>query len=45
VIRDAIDVRAGRSALTAVGADRMLKAASLIEWCTDAAREAAAPGV
>ena len=45
VLHEALAVRAGTSALTAVDSHTMLLTADLIQWCTTAAAEAAAPGV
>jgi hypothetical protein len=45
VLREAIAIRAGISTLDAADTSRMRLAAELIQWCTDAAAEAAAPGV
>jgi hypothetical protein len=45
VLREALAIRAGTSTLTAADTSRMRLAAELIRWCTEAAAEAAAPGV
>jgi hypothetical protein len=45
VLRDALAVRAGTTALTAIDAARMRTAAELIAWCARDVAAAAAPGV
>ncbi len=45
ILGEALEIRAGTSARTAIDAERMLVAADLIHWCTRAAAAAAAPGV
>ncbi|MFN6119273.1 MAG: nucleotidyltransferase domain-containing protein [Actinomycetes bacterium] len=45
VLREAMAIRAGTSTATSASAHQMLLAAELITWCTQAAADAAAPGV
>jgi hypothetical protein len=45
VLRAAMAVRAGTSALTSVSTEWMHVAADLIQWCTRSVAAAAAPGI
>jgi len=45
LLRDAMAIRAGTAALDSASTAQLLLAAELIEWCTRAAAEAAAPGI